>query len=783
MANTKSQMMHRVATLLAICLFFSAPAFPQLTAGKLGIQLNDSGYISGLKNITDGTTYGVPAQPGILMQLVVKGTRLKPYAVKIKRDQLYLSYAGKKQAIVKFTQKPSYMRLELIAVSEGVDAILWGPFHNSITDTIGNTVGVVRNATFAIGIQCLNTKTSGGALKNDEGAVYEAGTTANGTPYGSSLQAFCVNRLHDRTIKVWNRWPAVTVKGIKDGGLTGSAIALFGCSPGMVLPTIRQITTDNDLPYAVLQNEWAKTSAASGKPYLITTFNETNIDTFLNYASRMGLAGVYHEDPFETWGHFQLKKELFPHGREGFRRCVEKAHAKGLRLGFHTLTTFITTNDPYVSPVPDKRLALAGAGSLVQDIAADATEIEVSANQPFTLKSDLNSVIIDDEIVRFTTVSDSAPFILSGCTRGAFGTQRSPHRAGKSVSRLIDHPYNVFFPNWDLQKEIAANIARFINETGADQLDFDGHEGTYANGMGDLSFNTFAEEVFRQSNHPVVFGSSRANHYFWHINNYLNWGEPWYGTFRESQSDVRINYQKLHEVNYMPNMLGWFLITSTTVPEDVNWMLARAAGYNAGYALVVREEALANPHMEEIIRLIDLWRNAQQQKLFSSAQKEWLKNTNNEAELVLIDGQYLLKKFDKKTFEHQAKILQPGEPSTSSWHFENNATGETPRMVLAAKGERGSFNRPVIEIDGSFRLELPLALAVGETLVIGKTSEAALYNIKGELVKRVPLDRPLPALNAGSHTLSFDAGRNIHDEIKAIISIRVSENTEPVNMR
>jgi len=60
--------------------------------------------------------------------------------------------------------------------------------------------------------------------------------------------------------------------------------------------------------------------------------------------------------------------------------------------------------------------------------------------------------------------------------------------------------------------------------------------------------------------HPVVFGSSRAAHYSWHMDDYLNRGEPWYGGFRESQSDYRIDNQKFYENNYLPNMLGWFLI-------------------------------------------------------------------------------------------------------------------------------------------------------------------------------------------------------------------------------
>ncbi|WP_290796773.1 hypothetical protein [Flavihumibacter sp. UBA7668] len=770
-------MFRLIALLTALTCFSGTLPAQTFTAGQLKISLNDSGAVTALKTNSAGQDYSV-AEPGLLLQLVVGGVRLRPEKIRVSRNQIQLSYAQKKQATLQLTPKPNYLRLELTAISEGVDAVVWGPINNSIADTIGNAVGVVRNKNFAIGIQCLNPKTTGGELINEEGAVFDLGTTAVAKPFGSSLQAFTINRLKDRTIKVWDRWPNVPVKGIKEGSLTGSAIALFGCANAEVLPVIQQIAKDNKMPYTLWQNEWIKTAAETGRPYMITTFNEKNIDTFIQYAVRMGLAGVYHEDPFETWGHFQLKKELFPNGRKGFKACVDKAHAAGLRLGFHTLTTFLTTNDAYITPVPDKRLAKAGGASLAAAIGADDTELTVTDKGSFTMKSDLNCVQIGDELIRFTAVSETAPYVLSGCLRGAFGTKKASHAAGAIANRLIDHPYQVLFPDWDLQKEIASNIAAFINETGADQMDFDGHEGTYSTGMGDLSFNQFAEDVFRQSKHPVVMGSSRANHYFWHMNNYLNWGEPWYGGFRESQSDVRINYQKFHSSNYMPNMLGWFLITATTGPDDIDWMLARAAGYSAGYALVIRENALGNPAMNAIIEKMNQWTKAQRSGLFSSAQKEWLKNPANEARISFRNNTYYLEKFRQNIFEHQVRQLQPGEPSRISWDFENPSQEQAPQIQLLVKGEEGKLEKPVIELDQLFRLELPVTINAGESLVIGKDGIATLYNRKGQQLKKIELSKPLPVLKPGNHSLGFDGGRLVHTESRVLITLTLSERTE-----
>ncbi|PUZ30437.1 hypothetical protein DCM91_02900 [Chitinophaga costaii] len=734
--------------------------------------MDTQGRIAALQPTTRDQNYAVTDTPGYLLQIVLAQKTISPVSARFDKNNIYLQYPAGQTAVVNVTKRNTYLRFELKTISKGIDAVIWGPINTTVADTIGNMIGVVRTAYYALGIQALNKKTSGGVLQNEEGAIFDNGSTARATSFGAALQAFTVNRSVDRTITVWDTWHQVPLKAIPDGKLEGSAIALFGCTPGAVLTVLENITSQENLPYATWNKKWIKTSPESGRPYMITRFNENNIDTFLHYAKSMGLAGVYHEGPFKTWGHFVLDSTEFPHGIKGFKACVDKAHALGLRLGFHTLTNFITTNDTFVSPVPDPHLMTAGSATLTGNISADATKISVSSPTYFEMRSELNSVRIGNEIVRFREVSKTAPYQLLGCIRGAFGTQRNAHAQGNQVSRLIDHSYKVFFPDWELQQKLASNVIRFINETGADQMDFDGHEGTYATGMGDLSFNTFAESVFKGANHPMVFGSSRANHYFWHFNNYLNWGEPWYGSFRESQSDLRITNQAFYERNYLPNMLGWFLITEQTTSDDIDWMLGRAAGYNAGYALVVREKALSNPHISEITAQINLWTSAQTHHSFSMEQRTWLKNPANEVHLYQENDALFMQRFSKYEFNYEAKNVQPGEPTTSTWSFKNPASAQYAQLVLLCDGKEGKVNKPVLELDHSFHIELPVTLAAGESLVIGKARMARLYDAKGRFLKEIDLGEALPQMTTGDHELSFDAtmdtGAHAHLTVKLV---------------
>jgi len=750
----------------------------QYNSHSFSLKVGDDGRIGSLKSLTNGHEYGSIDSPGVLLQLVEKGKVLRPVRAAFDKENIELFFADGKVAQIKAAVNSLYITFRLISVSNGISAIKWGPFNTFINDTIGNTVGVVRSRAFAIGIQGLNKKTSGGELVNEEGAVFERGTTATEKRFGSSLQAFTINRSYDREITVWGRWPDVPVKKIEDGGLNGSSIAIFGCVPSQVLSIIESITQREGLPYPKLKNRWIKQSPETGKPYMITSFSESNIDTLLSYAKKMGMAAVYHEDPFETWGHFVLKKSLFPNGRAGFKACVEKAHSMGLRLGFHTLTNFITTNDAYVTPTPSPDLAQAGSDELSADVSANASEIPVMSDKYFKLKSDLNSVLIGNEIIRFTSITEMPPFRLIGCVRGAFGTRKQTYKAGTTISRLIDHPYKVFFPDWKLQKKVAENLAAFINETGADQMDFDGHEGTYATGMGDLSFNTFAEDVFKKADHAVVFGSSRDNHYFWHINSYLNWGEPWYGGFRESQSELRITNQKFYEDNYMPNMLGWFLITAQTSPDDIDWMLARAAGYNAGYALVLRPEALTNPHMQNIVSRIKLWTSVQQAGLFNIAQKLWLKNPDNDAELQQRGTLLYFQMFKKVELAYEAKVLQPGQPTSESWQFDNEDIKQVPTLIIHAEGEDGQITNPIIDIDHTFHLLIQTAIQAGQTLILNDANGASLYDSKGKIIKRIPIIANLPELTKTTHTLTFDGTTDVNSPVKVRIELKLLKNEE-----
>jgi hypothetical protein len=731
-----------------------------LKTADFAMEVNARGEVVRLAHLGSGANYVPPSDPGRLVRIKSRGRELVPRAMTVRQGMWSFSFDGGLRLQIKASENAGYLRFELVKAvpSEAIEAVLWGPINTTIRETVGEVVGVVRDRDFAIGLQTLNAKTCGGKLVNDEGTT-GGRTTATAEPHGSSLQAFIVNQARDRVMTVWPQHKNVPVKALPGFRLEGSALAVFGAAPADVLPLIGKIELAEGLPHPVIDGEWVKTSSVPGRPYLIANFSERTIDAMLEYTRRLGFLTLYHSGPFKTWGHFDLLEDLFPDGRAGFKRCVDKARALGLRVGAHTLTNFITTNDPFVTTAANRGLMAAGIATVVEDIDASTTEIVVDRKDYFEQESTLNSVLIDNEIVRYQGVTGTGPYMLTNCVRGAFGTAAAAHAKGDEARKLMDHPYKTLFPDWPMQEELIRNLAGFFNETGTAQLDFDGHEGTCYLGRGDYGHVRFVEAFLGQVGHPVLNGSSNIGHYYWHFNSYINWGEPWYASFRESQSQYRFELQPLYERNYMPNMLGWFLMTPDTRPEDIEWMLARAAGYRAGYAFVAEYETFQkNPATDAVIEAIRTWEEAKALGVFSAEQRARLKDPTRDFHLEKAGkSRWLLQNFVKFPFEHRKKVLQPGEPTSSEWIFENAAGPQSLHLHLLLTGAEARIERIAIEVDRFFKVEVPAALAQGQSLVWDGSDRVKLYDDKGRSIGEITIGKSLPPLEKGRHTVTVDA--------------------------
>lgn len=237
-------------------------------------------------------------------------------------------------------------------------------------------------------------------------------------------------------------------------------------------------------------------------------------------------------------------------------------------------------------------------------------------------------------------------------------------------------------------------------------------------------------------------------------------------------------------------MLGWYLMTATTSLSEMEWMLARAAGYKAGFAMVLRvNDAQKNPLTSVLLDAIREWEQARLSHAFSDEQRERLKNPENEFHLRKIaNNQWELYPFHSSpSFQHQKRDLQPGEPTASSFQVTNPHESQPLQFrleVLASNtetGESGAIEHPVLVLNRSAELRLPVSLQPNESVVVDGTPLVRIYDAKGRQRATLTLPMPPPSLTNGVNQISLEA--SFRGEAYSVVQIRFKTKGPPESVQ
>ncbi len=783
-----SELVKNFGLIVAILVTGIARGEIVLETEAISVKIDGVGQITSLIDRSSQREYAAFGQASPLLQVYRDGALHSPLRASLDESKKQITLGFSDATIfVDVTIKGTHLTFEIVDVQaqNAVERVQWGPIATSIKTTAGEVVGVVRDDQFAIGLQGMNVRTLGGPADNPEGRDVSRGRSAILTDWGSTLQAYSFDRSLPRNVDVWGgQFPNMPVLPIANETVVGSKVALFGVQSDSVLERLGQIEIAEGLPHPKYQGVWSRQNPELGRSYLIAEFSEQTIDEMLAFAKRGNFLSLYHPGPFKSWGHYELSPRFFPNGESGMKACTEKAKAAGLLIGVHTLTNFINTNDPFVTPIPDHRLAKTGSSVLVGDIGPSDTTIQVASPEYFnnTKSNWLRTVMIGKELIRYGRVSDQAPWSLLDCSRGAFGTGAAEHADGVEVAKLMDHPYKVFLANYELQQDVAKRLAGLFNRTGIGHLDFDGHEGCHSSGQGDYAIEMFAKVFYDNVDHFVHNGTSNSQPFYWHINTCCNWGEPWYGGFRSSMADYRISNQAMLERNYMPKMLGWFQLTSNTTLADIEWLMARSAGYNSGFAMSTsRSDLNGNPLTNTLLDTIRDWETLRMQDAFSESQREAMRDTDREFHLAKTDaGFMLMPSVNSSIYQHKHYVRQPGEPTHADWSYKQTGANQPIHFELELSGTTGTIDNLMFEFDNHLSLAVPLQVEAGQTLICDGSTMLRLYDTKGQHVKQYKLAAALPSLESGQHDVRFSC--DFEGDPKPIVKVRFKSfgNGEPI---
>ncbi len=177
----------------------------------------------------------------------------------------------------------------------------------------------------------------------------------------------------------------------------------------------------------------------------------------------------------------------------------------------------------------------------------------------------------------------------------------------------------------------------------------------------------------------------------------------------------------------MPSMLGWFKYDATTSIEDLEWLMARSAAFDAGYTLVTNGDAVKNNgNSPRLIQAIREWENARLSLAFPKDLKLEMENTNNEYTLrETSPSTWDLYPYSVQRYEHKNFVRQPGEPSLTKWKIENPYGDATLEMLITANDDISDI---IISVGGFATIDIPFGIKEGETLKYEGGDKMVLYD-------------------------------------------------------
>jgi hypothetical protein len=234
----------------------------------------------------------------------------------------------------------------------------------------------------------------------------------------------------------------------------------------------------------------------------------------------------------------------------------------------------------------------------------------------------------------------------------------------------------------------------------------------------------------------------------------------------------------------MPGMLGWFKMTSETGIEDIEWLLARAAGFDAGFAFVTGFKVLKeNAISDKILQKIADWEKLRLAGLFTDEQKILMRDTKNEFSLIKSnDNEWGLTRVYSAKFIHNKKTRQPGEPLYSTFKFTNHGQEQTLGFILTASN--CNVSDIVFEFNNYKEIKIPLTLLCGQTLKYTGGNTALVCDKNWKTIKQININPSDFKVQQGEQTLTLDCKfANTGEDPCVKLEIRTKGKTERITMK
>jgi hypothetical protein len=495
-------------------------------------------------------------------------------------------------------------------------------------------------------------------------------------------------------------------------GFAGAKVALVAAPRDKLRGAFQEaVTAADELPHSSLGGPWAQGPRINQGSYLFNFGGMTveKADDWIKLAKTLGMTQIdFHGGGSFRFGDCRPNPQTYPAGQKSLKAVVDKLHAAGIAAGFHTYAFFIAKDCPWVTPVPDPRLASDAAFTLAADLASNAAAVPVAESTAgFTAITGFfvrNSVTlcIDDELVTYTASAKEPPFQFSGCQRGAYGTRVAAHARGAKVYHLKEC-FGLFVPDPEttLFGEVAARTAETINACGFDMMYLDALDGAdILGGEADRWHYSarFIYEIWKRLKRPILTESSAFAHHEWCVRSRLGaWDHPTRAHKRFIDIHCAANEQNRHML--LPSLLGWWALKNWTGPQgeptfsdDIEYLMGKCLGTDTGLALMGidpdnQNSVPALPRLGAIIRRYEELRHSGK---VPESIKSRLRVPGDE---FLLTGS-LQEGWQFRPAQYVKHKVESSEPWSSRWKANNKFVAQPLRLRIEALMAAGPYDDP-----------------------------------------------------------------------------------------
>ena len=479
--------------------------------------------------------------------------------------------------------------------------------------------------------------------------------------------------------------------------------------------------------------------AQSPKSYLVSDFSEDEFERFLETSRKGGFELLLQRYPFSTYGHYEWNPVFASKGDRSVAKMVQKAAEQGVQLGVFAQMDAVSTNDRYFSPRYYSQLLKHGEIRLLNDITADQSDFTVYKNEILNTPSSLNLLLIDKELISFGTLEPIGELmLLHNCKRGVYGTNSVAHHTSESIYRIWDSPERYCAPEGALADSVRKRLMERLDAAG-------------------ITFVVHSDD----NGHAVLNESQRVKKV-----------ERWMEESEQMKAESK------------PMMLGWLPVRvsdrmqSSTTIEEVEWLLSKAASFDAGYGMLVSRSVLQkHGHIDKILELAKHWDRLRYSGLLTEEQKEILRDPYADWHLEQFDEtHYLLFPLQvSRRYRCDYVMSELGVVTSDPWEWKTEDGGQFGlRIQVEGKGE---IVNPEIETENGV-LRFPCTISANQFLWYDYEETAYVTDLNYNVIATVTPqgDATLP-FGASQVTLSFEN----HDKRKhPAVSVRYVLRATPM---